>query len=171
MNRKVHQACLLLGSNIFPEKNIPLAVKRLQEIVNLQSVSTVWETPAVGSSGPNFLNVALLILTHLHTDQLKNQVLRTIEKELGRIRTDDKFAPRTIDMDIIAWDGIVLDKELWYQVHVAVPVSEVLPGLKFPHNGESLPSIASRLAQSTYISPQRKILPNHSISQGSNFLA
>jgi 2-amino-4-hydroxy-6-hydroxymethyldihydropteridine diphosphokinase len=63
------QACLLLGSNIAPEQNLPKAIALLRHYVEVADTSKVWETPAVGSSGANFLNAAVMVRTHLKPEQ------------------------------------------------------------------------------------------------------
>ncbi len=60
---------------------------------------------------PNFLNAAVLIETDLTAAELKEQVLQVIERELGRVRTADKNAPRTIDLDIALFGDQVLMTE------------------------------------------------------------
>jgi 2-amino-4-hydroxy-6-hydroxymethyldihydropteridine diphosphokinase len=150
MKQTAHEACLLLGSNIRPEENIPLALDLLQKRVKLLQVSSVWETAAVGSDGPNFLNAALLVSTPLDAQALKERVLHPIEAQLGRVRTSDKNAPRTMDIDIISFDGRVLDAALWTQAHRAVPVAEILPE-SLSESGEKLKDAALRLTDPSRI--------------------
>jgi 2-amino-4-hydroxy-6-hydroxymethyldihydropteridine diphosphokinase len=140
-----HQVCLLLGSNIRPERNLPLAVEQLGDRLTILRVSSVWESPAVGTRGPNFLNAALLCLTPLSAQALKWQVLRPLEARLGRVRNQDKNAPRPIDFDIITVDGRLYDPILWQYSFRAVPVSELLPDFK-SETGERLAEAARRLA-------------------------
>ena len=135
-----------LGSNIEPEKNLPLALKMLAEGSLILNTASIWQTPAIGSDGPDYLNAAVLILIHLPLDQLKVQLLSTIEGKLGRIRTTDKNADRTIDLDVMMYDGECRDDELWSQAHVAVPASELLPDCTHPQSGETLTHAAQRLA-------------------------
>jgi 2-amino-4-hydroxy-6-hydroxymethyldihydropteridine diphosphokinase len=151
-------ACLLLGSNINPESNIPRAVALLRQHVTVAGISQVWETPAVGTLGPDFLNAAVLVHTQLPPQQLKSLVLGPIEARLGRVRTSDKYAPRPIDLDIVAWDCQVTDPDVWRFAHAAVPVSEVLPCDPCSDQGESLAQVAARLLASTTIQP-RGLLP------------
>ncbi len=150
MNEPGHQACLLLGSNIQPERNLLLAVNLLKEQLEVVRVSSVWETPAFGSEGPNFLNAAILARTHLEAKFLKDQILIPIETRLGRVRTANKYAARTIDLDLIIFDGRLLDPALWQHAHRAVPVSEVLPAYT-SESGETLKGAASRLASTASI--------------------
>ncbi len=150
MSQAAHRACILLGSNILPEINLPRALRQLQEKVKVLQVSSVWETPSVGSGGPNFLNAAASIATPLPALELKETVLRPLEASLGRVRSADKNAPRTIDLDIILFDGQQLDPALWQHAHRAVPVGELEPEFR-SENGETLKQAASRLALSTMI--------------------
>jgi 2-amino-4-hydroxy-6-hydroxymethyldihydropteridine diphosphokinase len=147
------QACLLLGSNIAPERNLPKAIQLLGLHAEIASTSMIWETPAVGSDGPNFLNLALLVQTDLEPDQFKAAVIRPVEAYLGRVRTADKFAPRPIDIDIVAWDCKVTDPDVWRYAHAAVPVSEVLPCDTVSDSGEPLAKAAQRLLAETPLQP------------------
>ena len=97
----MHQACLLLGSNIEPEQNLPIAVRLLQERLSILRVSSVWESASADCCYPDYLNLAVLVSTSLDAEQLKKQVLRPLEAQMGRVRTEDKNASRTIDFDII----------------------------------------------------------------------
>ena len=145
-----HQACLLLGSNNQPEKNLTSGLNLLRNMVTISRHSSVWETPSVGSSGPDFLNLAVLITTPLKASKLKAQVLRPLEKQLGRVRSANKNAPRTFDADIILFDDRLLDQNLWSYAHRAVPVAEVLPD--YPSGlGDTLKDVASELAKTTLI--------------------
>lgn len=150
MTTKEHQVCLLLGSNLQPEKNLALGVDLLQKQVKIIRVSSVWETPDVGSAGPDFLNLAVLITTPLAAGELKEQILRPLEAQLGRVRSADKNAPRTFDVDIILFDGQLLDPNLWRYAHRAVPVAEILPDYR-SDRGDFLKEAASRLAATTPI--------------------
>ena len=97
-------AILLLGSNIQPRENIQKCIRLLENKVQIVDVSSVWKTKAVGSEGPDFLNAALKINTPLLREELKSKVLSDVENQLGRKRTEDKYAPRTIDVDIIIFN-------------------------------------------------------------------
>jgi 2-amino-4-hydroxy-6-hydroxymethyldihydropteridine diphosphokinase len=81
--------------------------------LTIEEVAQTWETPAVGSRGPNFLNTAAAVRTQLPPELLKSLVLRRIERQLGRVRTANKNAPRTIDLDILVYEGQVLDPKVW----------------------------------------------------------
>ena len=156
MKTHLHHVCLLLGSNIEPEKNIPKAVTLLQAKVTILQVSSVWESASVDCCYPDFLNLAVLVSTPLGAKQLKEKVLRTLETQMGRIRTADKNASRPIDFDIILFDGELQDTDLWQHVHRAMPVSEIFPEYRST-TGELLYDAAKRLAQSIHISARNDI--------------
>ncbi|TLN10476.1 2-amino-4-hydroxy-6-hydroxymethyldihydropteridine diphosphokinase, partial [bacterium] len=143
----MHRAILLVGSNILPEENIPTCIALLQEHCRVVSISTIWETQAVGSAGPNFLNAALLVETGMAREDFKWQVLRPGEEQMGRVRSTDKNAPRTIDIDIILWDGQVVDANLWKYDYVALPVSALAPDIVEPGTGRTLAAVARDLGE------------------------
>jgi 2-amino-4-hydroxy-6-hydroxymethyldihydropteridine diphosphokinase len=146
-----HCIYLELGSNIDPEYNLPLAIEILRQLVRVEKISSVWETPAVGSSGPNFLNLAVQIRSSLPPDALKHLILRKIEARLGRQRTEDKNAPRTIDIDIVIIDGEVVDDQVWKHAYVAIPLAELIPELINENEGESLKQITERMFTNKHI--------------------
>lgn len=139
------EAIVLLGSNIEPIHNTRKAVRLLGALFDVRAVSSAWETTAVGSAGPNFINVAVKIETTALPAQLKAECLRRMEHRLGRVRTTDKNAPRTIDLDVIVYDRMVLDSALWHQAHIAIPVAELAPGLIEPVSNRALEDIAREL--------------------------
>jgi 2-amino-4-hydroxy-6-hydroxymethyldihydropteridine diphosphokinase len=100
-----------------------------------------------------FLNAVVAIETPLAPSRLRNHVLRPVEAALGRVRTRNKFGPRTIDLDIILYGDRVLvcggrripDPDLVRQAHVACPMASLAPDLRHPETGETMLSIAGRL--------------------------
>jgi len=125
----MNEACLLLGSNIDPEKNIPLALQSLRQspLIRVAQISSIWQTAAVGSAGADFLNVAVKVLVDCEFDCLKQMILSEIEKELGRVRTANKNAPRTIDLDVVVYNQKVMEDSLFELDHLILPVSELMP--------------------------------------------
>jgi len=146
-----HLVYIGLGSNIDPENNFNLAINKLRDVVEVLDISSVWETTPVGTAGSNFLNAVAKIRTDHSMQDLRDKVLRNIEAELGRIRTSDPNAPRSIDLDILIFDGCVIDDDIWSQVHIAFPLSELIPNLSNPDNNETLDRIADRLVHITPI--------------------
>ena len=150
----MNRAFISLGSNIDKEANMPAAVHLLQELCHLLAVSTVYETLPMGlPDQPNFFNLAILVETTLSPAELKHQVLDHIETTLKRVRTEERNAPRTIDVDLTLFNDEVLDyqghhipdPDLLRFAHVAVPIADIAPEMHHPETGEQMQSIASRL--------------------------
>jgi len=138
-----------IGSNIDPEEYLPRAIDCIRENLQVVSISTIWQSPAVGSSGPDYLNAVIAVKTEYQPPNLKDKIISYIEDQLGRVRTDNKYADRTIDIDILVVDDEVLDNQIWQYAHIAVPLSELNPSLKNKETGETIISVAVRLLNQT----------------------
>jgi 2-amino-4-hydroxy-6-hydroxymethyldihydropteridine diphosphokinase len=154
----VQQAYLSLGSNIQPETNLPRAIDLLSEYGRALKVSSAWESEAVGSDGPNFLNACVLFSTPLLYAELKDQVTHTIEAKLGRKRSEDKYAPRTIDIDIVLFDAQSCNDKFWKQAFVVIPLAEIYPEFQNPLTKESISATATRLRQKIWMEARPEVL-------------
>ena len=159
-------AFLSLGSNIEPEKNILEAVRLLSHRVKVLKASTVYLTePLRGKSQAKYYNCVIKIETDIEPHELKFDVLRPIEKELGRKRTKDKFASRTIDIDIILYGNVVVstkeltipDPDIQRRAFLAIPLCEIEPSLTLPVANKPIMEIAGRFKK-----PQIKELKSFS---------
>lgn len=148
---ELHLAYLSLGSNIQPEGNLVRAVQLLKQHGQIEKLSNVWESKSVGAEGPNYLNACTLYITSLPQAALKGQVLLPIEVRLGRQRTENKFAPRTMDIDIVIFDDQPCDERYWEQAFVVIPLAEIYPGYKNPLTQESLLETATRLRERVWM--------------------
>jgi 2-amino-4-hydroxy-6-hydroxymethyldihydropteridine diphosphokinase len=146
-------AFVLLGSNISPERNLPKALHALGGLGRLIRVSWVYQSPAVGSQpAPDFLNLAALLETDLPAPDIRRR-LREVEAAHARRRGADKFAPRTLDIDLCLLGDAVLDSsdlilpdpDILTHAHVAVPLADLAPDFRHPVTGETLRAIAGRL--------------------------
>jgi 2-amino-4-hydroxy-6-hydroxymethyldihydropteridine diphosphokinase len=160
------RAFISLGSNIEPERYLPLAVNRLKALGNVVAVSRVYQNPAVGDSPqPDFLNAAVLLETDLSLVDLR-RCLRVIEDSLGRVRTEDKYAPRTIDLDLCLYgntfsetrEQTLPDPDILTRAHLAVPLAELAPDLHHPLIGDPLRDIAERLRPQSRLVPRADVL-------------
>ena len=147
-----------LGSNIEPSVNLERAVARLsrEDGMEVEAVSGVWESEPYGAPGtPRFLNAAVRVRCSLPLPSLK-RLLRRMEADLGRVRSADRNAPRTIDMDIaLAGDRVIddpraglriPDPEIRLRGYLALPLAEIAGDQRHPESGELLSEIAARLA-------------------------
>jgi 2-amino-4-hydroxy-6-hydroxymethyldihydropteridine diphosphokinase len=142
----VEDVYIAVGSNIEPHDNILNALIALKTYVTIEAVSNFYRTSAVGGhKQPDFINGVVKIRTDRNPRQLKFDVLRKIEEKLGRVRCEDKFAPRTIDLDVILYGTTVSDEpdlrlpdpSICSYPFVAVPLLElaselILPDTKTP---------------------------------------
>jgi 2-amino-4-hydroxy-6-hydroxymethyldihydropteridine diphosphokinase len=117
----------------------------------VERVSTVWESHAVGTEGPNFLNACVLLLCASTTAELKVEILHPIEAALGRVRSEDKNASRTIDLDIVMTDEKPVNLERWNFAFVVVPMAELVPNLLHPLTHEKLSLAAERMRAETWM--------------------
>ena len=152
--KQTNLAYLSLGSNIDPERNLPAAVSQLGQYGRVRAVSTVWESLPVGlSDQPNFLNATVLLETDLSAQALREEAIVIIEAALGRVRTENKNAPRTIDIDIMLFNRDIIqlkrrripDPEMFERPFVAIPLAEIAPDYVHPETGQSLQDIANQL--------------------------
>jgi 2-amino-4-hydroxy-6-hydroxymethyldihydropteridine diphosphokinase len=148
-----NRAYLSLGSNIEPERNLPAAVDWLGRWGCIQAVSTVWESAPLGfADQPNFLNAAVLLETDLSAQALRQEAIASIETALGRVRSANKNAPRTIDIDIMLFNHDILQvgqrripsPEVLERPFVAIPLAEIAPDYVHPEIGQALHQIAGR---------------------------
>lgn len=148
----------MMGSNINSVENSVKAIRILRQKTMVCAISMPWETISVGRSGPNFINLALEINTDLLLEEFKEAILHSTENELGRIRLEDKFAPRTMDLDVIIYDNVVMDTKLWGEAFVALPMAELIPGFVNPQTGMTLAEIAKTLAEKTRAFQRRDLI-------------
>ncbi len=153
-----HDFYLGLGSNIEPVLNLARGIARLREHGEILAFSGVWESAAVGFPGPNFLNLCIRYRTAHDANDLKRAVLLPIETGLGRTRTGDKNAPRTLDIDILSVDGKPISPERWDYPFVVVPLAELTPEFPHPLYGNSLAETAAKVRAETWIEPRPGLL-------------
>jgi 2-amino-4-hydroxy-6-hydroxymethyldihydropteridine diphosphokinase len=117
-----HTAYLLIGGNIGDRLgNLKKAAKYIvQECGQIITMSSIYQTAAWGlTEQPDFLNQVIVLSTLLQPDILMKTLL-SIEEKMGRIRTV-KLGPRTIDLDILLIDDLVIKSELLTIPHPALP--------------------------------------------------
>ncbi len=141
-------AWLSLGSNLNPGQHLPAAAQALRERFGPVVFSPVYRTPAVGFEGPDFLNAAAELHTDLDPFQL-NDWLHALEDAQGRQRGGARFSSRTLDIDIVFFDDLVLKgpgnlelprPELRH-AFVLKPLADIAPGLRVPNTCHTLAAL------------------------------
>ena len=139
---KTHKVYLSLGSNKGDRlKNLQDAVDLIfKRIGKTNNISNVYNTPAFGFEGDDFLNTCILLETELEAKALMKTLL-AIENDLGRIRSNGKgFEARLIDLDILFFDEEIVNSktlkiphpELHKRKFVLQPLHDIAPKLHHP---------------------------------------
>ncbi len=138
------RAWLSLGSNVDPRRQIAAALTALRQRFGELVISPVYESEAVGFNGDNFHNLVVGIETELQAPELV-RVLRQIETVQGRVRGQEKFAPRPLDIDLLTYGERIIDQdgvqvprdEILRYAFVLLPLSEVAPYERHPIDGRT----------------------------------
>lgn len=138
---QIHTAYILLGSNMGRRKSfLQKASKHIRKRVGIITrSSSIYQTAAWGKTNqPEFLNQVLEVNTESTASACLHLLLK-IESEMGRVRSE-KNAPRTIDLDILYFDGIILNTPSLTIPHpfiserrfVLTPLQEISPDYLHP---------------------------------------
>ena len=139
------KAYLSLGSNVDSEQHLASAVQALRDAFGAIVLSDWRSYPAVGFDGPDFINGAAIIETDWDVLTLDNW-LHALEDAHGRRRDVPRFSSRTLDIDIIFFDDLIIDgpgnlriprPELKH-AFVLQPLAEIAPDFVGPLSAESL---------------------------------
>lgn len=128
-----------IGSNIEPARHVRLAVTALHEYYGELFISSVYESEAVGFAGDNFYNLVVGYDTEQDVDEV-NRILHEIEDRYGRERQGPRFSARSIDLDLLLYDDLVLEQdklilpreEILQNAFVLWPLAEIAPELVHP---------------------------------------
>ncbi len=175
MNSPLSLAYVGVGSNIHPEENVIRALESLEETpgVTLTGISTFYRTAplfdpkdstALPNGGlqnfdPDFLNGVLEIRTLRSSDELL-ALFEGIERAQGRERPGNRYAPRTMDLDLLLFgrekedeanpiweeigpDGFLTHSDIESRPFVAHPLLELAPNLILPPHGMPLRALTA----------------------------
>jgi 2-amino-4-hydroxy-6-hydroxymethyldihydropteridine diphosphokinase len=142
---KPPQRCWIsLGSNQDRERSLRSAVAALRQELGPVILSPVYESEAEGFDGAPFLNLVAGVDTRRSVGELR-ALLRRIESDNGRVRGGERFAPRTLDLDLLTWghlagevDGYRLPRdEILRYAFVLGPLADVAPDERHPTDGRT----------------------------------
>lgn len=127
-----------LGSNIEPERHLKAGLTELGYHFGKLTLSSVYESEAVGFEGSNFLNMVAAVDTDLSIGEVV-ALFKKIEQDNGRKVGAKKFAPRTLDLDLLLFDDVVANTpvelpraEILTNAFVLWPMAEIEPDLLHP---------------------------------------
>jgi len=127
-----------LGANLGDrESNLVEAIANLHPYVNVTKVSKTYETEPVGyTSQPPYLNIAIQATTNLLPQELCTYI-KKIERKMGRQKSEIRYGPRPIDIDILIYEQEIYNTpeltiphiELTKRAFVLVPMADLAPNL------------------------------------------
>ena len=134
-----------LGSNIDPEDNLRLGIQELRRCFGGLSLSSIYESKAVGFEGADFLNMVVGFRTSDTPRQLQDRI-ESIHDLSGRNRLSDRFSSRPLDIDLLLYDDLVLETQglrlprcdVLQFSFVLRPLAELDPDLVHPVTGKTM---------------------------------
>jgi len=149
-------AYLGLGSNIDARKNIATGITGLRERFGRVDLSPIYQTPAFGFEGEDFINLAARIETEMSPLELK-EFLQALEDLHQRNRDAPKFSDRTLDIDILLYDDLYVISpalslprgEILSAAHVLKPLADLAPDLLHPVCRKTISELWNAFPQQT----------------------
>ncbi len=105
------EAVLGIGSNIDPEHHVPWTLKELDKATNLISVAPIYRTAPIDRPDQSDYWNTLARIDWPGSPTDLSSLCSTLEQAAGRIRTSDRFSARTLDVDVLMWDGRPVDDD------------------------------------------------------------
>lgn len=143
-----------LGSNINSEENIILCAEILKRKFKIISASSFYLTKPISPyPQPDYVNGVIKMESSLSPHELKFERFKEIEEKLGRKRNGDRFSPRTIDIDLLLYNNLVLrDKniviphpDIYRRPFLVRCIWEISPELVLPDTGIPVKKLLSRM--------------------------
>jgi 2-amino-4-hydroxy-6-hydroxymethyldihydropteridine diphosphokinase len=127
------------GSNVEPRRHLQQALAELEREFPGSRFSSWYRNPAVGFSGDDFVNLAGGFDTELPPRALLER-LHVIESHCGRARDAPRWAPRTIDLDVLLYGTLICDEpglklprpDLLWRAYMLGPLAELAPDVVHP---------------------------------------
>ena len=127
------------GSNVDPLRNLERAVAELRREFPGAAFSPWYRNRAAGFEGDDFINLVAAIDSDLPVNELLERLHR-IEESCGRPRNAPRWAPRSMDLDILLYDDLICDEpqlklprpDLLKRPYMLGPLADLAPQLMHP---------------------------------------
>ena len=127
-----------LGSNVDRQHHVTAGLNALEKLFGSLTLSSLFASKAVGFDGAEFYNMVIGASTELNITEVAT-ALRDIEFANGRQVDAKKYSPRTLDLDLLLFDDLILEHpaqipraEITENAFVLWPLAEVAPELEHP---------------------------------------
>lgn len=143
-----------IGSNVNPEQHIRSCLRALVLEFDHLNVSPIYQNPAEGFVGADFLNLVASFETNNSAPEIARK-LTLLEVLLGRLRAGEKFGPRTLDIDILLFGDEVIKfgkytfprEELVKYPFMLKPLVDIAPKLAHPQSREKFSELWRELSK------------------------
>ncbi len=133
-----------IGSNIDPQENLALALRELEKRFGDLEKSSVYRSKAYGFDGDEFLNMVVALDSELTPIEIHTH-LQDIQRAAGRDRAARGYSPRTLDIDLLLYDDLIIDDppvrlpraDVLRFSFVLGPLAEIAPELQHPETRRS----------------------------------
>lgn len=133
------------GSNVEPEKYLSVALRALAAAYGPLTLSPAYRNQAVGFSGADFINLVVGFHTEGSAAEIRQQ-LQKIEAACDRAPDAEKWAPRTMDLDILLFGdlvstepGLVIPRpDLLKRPYMLKPMADIAPEVRHPIVGKTM---------------------------------
>jgi len=153
------------GSNIEPERNLALASRELRRAWPDVQFSPWYRNRAAGFAGEDFINFAVAFSSEQPVHTVVAQ-LRSIEELCGRPRAAAKWAPRSMDLDVLMYGDLVCEEpglklprpDLLKRAYMLGPLADIAPGILHPTAGATIAMLWQRFDRDAH--PLIRIAPH-----------
>ncbi len=138
------EAFVGIGSNTEPQRFLPAGIALLRERFGPLELSPIYQNTAVGFAGDDFFNLVAGFSSDQEPLALAAE-LRTIEDLCQRDRSLRRYAPRTLDLDLLLYGdavfsaaGLVLPRpEVLQRAYILKPMADLRPNMAHPSAQQS----------------------------------
>lgn len=132
-----------VGSNVNREESLRSGLRMLRDAFGTLTISPVYESRAVGFAGDDFYNLVVAFDTDREPVEVA-RLLDEIETDYGRLRQAPRFAPRTLDLDLLLYDDLVTSEDnlrlprddIFRYAFVLRPLADIAGGRRHPVTGQ-----------------------------------